>query len=126
MDDVECSRRGLLAAGLGLTAPLVTAGPSSAAGSAVIACRKVPVGGGVVVPDRLVVVTQPRKGRFHVFSARCTHQGCTVSDVSQGRIYCPCHGGEFAITTGRPVAGPPPSPLPAKAFRIKRGKIYLR
>lgn len=124
---MECSRRCLVtgAVGLGLTGPLPLEGAAAAAGRAVIATANVPIGGGVVVADRGVVVTQPREGRFRVFSATCTHAGCTVAEVVDRRINCPCHGSQFAIGSGKPVAGPAPTPLERKAFTIKKGKIFL-
>lgn len=120
------SRRGLItAASVGVAGPLVVDEAVAAAGRAVIATSKVPVGGGVVVSGRGVVVTQPRKGRFRVFSASCTHAGCPVSGVADRRINCPCHGSQFAISNGAAVTGPATTSLPARAFTIKRGKIYL-
>lgn len=128
-----CSRRCLLA-GAGATAGLAGAvlggapvqAAGKAAGKAVIATSKVPVGGGVVVGARGVVVTQPRKGSFRVFSARCTHAGCQVGQVVDRRIECPCHGSAFAIATGAPVAGPASTPLAKVAFTITKGRVYLR
>ncbi len=94
-------------------------------GRAVVETSEVPVGGGVIVRDRAVVVTQPREGRFRVFSAICTHQGCVVSSISQRRIVCGCHGSRFRISDGGVVQGPASRPLAKKSFRIRRGKIFL-
>lgn len=121
-----CSRRQVItAAAVGVTAPLLVLDDAEAAGRALIATSRVPVGGGVVLAGRNVVVTQPRRGRFKVFSATCTHQGCTVDQVAARTIDCPCHGSKYSISTGAPVAGPAPRALPARSFRISRGKIYL-
>ncbi|WP_232680540.1 Rieske (2Fe-2S) protein [Nocardioides sp. R-C-SC26] len=121
-----CSRRQLLtAASVGVVGPLIIDSSAGAAGRAVIAVSQVPIGGGVVVSRRGVVVTRQAKRRFRVFDAACTHQGCPVSDVSGGRITCPCHGSQFSATTGAVLAGPAGSPLPPKRFTVKRGKIYL-
>src|SRR5262245_30642765 len=38
----------------------------------------VPVGGGIVLDQKNIVLTQPRKGTFKAFTATCTHQGCQV------------------------------------------------
>ncbi len=120
------SRRNLIcAASVGVAGPLVIDDAASAAGGAVIAVAKVPVGGGVVVTQRGVVVTQPRRGRFRVFSARCTHLGCTVSEVVDRRINCPCHGSQFAISDGSAVSGPARTSLPQRSFKIRLGKLYL-
>jgi Rieske Fe-S protein len=82
--------------------------PSSGGGGApaLVAVAQVPVGGGVVLRDQNIVVTQPTKDTFEGFSATCTHQGCQVADVSGGTINCGCHGSQFAITDGANVTGP--------------------
>ncbi|MGA8258229.1 MAG: Rieske (2Fe-2S) protein [Nocardioides sp.] len=119
-------RRHLIsAAAVGLATPLLLDESASAAGAAVIRTADVPVGGGVIVEAREVVVTQPKANRFRVFSAVCTHTGCIVNTVSQRRIGCPCHGSQFKITNGAVHTGPAAAPLPARAFTIKRGKIFL-
>ena len=73
---------------------------------------QVPVGGGQVVGG--AVVTQPAAGTFKAFTSVCTHQGCTVGDVSQNTIHCPCHGSEFDASTGAVLKGPARAPLAAK------------
>jgi Rieske Fe-S protein len=98
----------------------VAAGTS---GAKLAATADVPVGGGVVLPDAQLVITQPKAGTFKAFSAICTHQGCTVSTVENGTINCPCHGSEFAIADGSVVAGPAPKPLPAKSIKVSGGSI---
>jgi Rieske Fe-S protein len=80
----------------------------------------VPVGGGKILADKKIVITQPRAGSFEAFTAVCTHQGCAVSSVSGGTINCPCHGSKFSITNGSVVTGPRPRPhwpLSASRFR---------
>jgi Rieske Fe-S protein len=119
----------------GGTAPAApAAGASSAAGSggsaagaasALTTTSKVPVGGGEIITASKVVVTQPTKGEFKAFSAICTHMGCTVSQVSNGTIDCPCHGSQYNITTGAVVAGPAPRPLPAKQIKVSGDSIFL-
>ncbi len=76
-----------------------------------VATGDVPVGGGLVLQDRQVVVTQPTAGTFKAFSAVCTHAGCQVTQVTGGVIVCPCHMGQFSVTDGSVVGGPPPAPL---------------
>jgi Rieske Fe-S protein len=72
-----------------------------------------PIGG--VQPN--VIVINLGGGLFRAFTSICTHEQCTVSDFSGGRINCPCHGSQFD-TTGRNVVGPAPSPLREFATRL--------
>ena len=65
----------------------------------------VPAGGGVVLESRKIVLTRDATGTVRGFTATCTHQGCTVSDVQGGHIDCPCHGSRFD-PEGRVVMGP--------------------
>ncbi|GAA4694238.1 hypothetical protein GCM10023215_34810 [Pseudonocardia yuanmonensis] len=72
---------------------------------------RVPVGGGTVLVERGVVVTQPVEGTFVAFSAICPHRGCTVRAVAAGTINCFCHGSRFRIADGAVVGGPAEEPL---------------
>ena len=63
----------------------------------------------VIVPvsGQRVMVVQTQDQLF-AFSAKCTHEGCTVTfQPAQSIIWCPCHDGRFDLT-GRVVSGPPP------------------
>jgi Rieske Fe-S protein len=108
------------------------AGPSSpapkaakAAGTVLGAASEIPVGGGKIYKAAKVVVTQPARGQYKAFSAVCTHVGCIMSEVAGGTIDCPCHGGQYKITDGAVVAGPPPRPLPARPVKIVNGQVVL-
>src|SRR6185436_16511102 len=104
-------------------------GGNSATADALVATAQVPVGGGVILADQNVVVTQPTKGTFEGFSATCTHQGCLLSTVSSGTINCGCHGSQFSIANGDNVAGPSGEPpgavaaLPKIAVKVKGNDI---
>jgi Rieske Fe-S protein len=111
--------------GYGSGRPAAQPPPAAAAGTALVAAADVPVGGGVVLADKDVVVTQPAAGEFKAFSATCTHQGCTVSNVSGGTINCPCHGSKFAIADGAVANGPAQKPLPARAITVAGDEITL-
>ncbi|SJM56627.1 ubiquinol-cytochrome c reductase iron-sulfur subunit [Gulosibacter sp. 10] len=86
---------------------------------------EVPVGGGVVLRDREVVVTQPAAGEYAAFGAICTHQGCVLSDVRDRGAHCGCHGSFFDIATGDPVAGPAQRPLPAIPIRLEGDTLRI-
>ncbi len=90
--------------------PSAPAAPAD--GKALAQPADIPVGGGKVFPDQRVVLTQPQQGTIKAFSAICTHQGCTVAEVRDGTINCPCHGSRFHIADGSVASGPASSPLP--------------
>lgn len=93
--------------------PPATSGRPSPKGNATVlaATSDVPVAGGKVIEGKDVIVTQPKKGEFLAFTSICTHQGCTVAGVENGRIVCPCHGSEFSDSTGEVLQGPATQPL---------------
>ncbi|CCI54582.1 putative iron sulphur protein (secreted protein) [Nostocoides jenkinsii Ben 74] len=90
-----------------------TGSSTGAAAGTSVAKADVPEGGGVIMKDAKIVVTQPAAGDFKAFSAVCTHQGCVVSAVTD-TIDCACHNSKFALADGAVVSGPATSPLPAK------------
>jgi Rieske Fe-S protein len=94
-------------------------------GTVLGAASDIPVGGGAIYKAAKVVVTQPASGQYKAFSAVCTHVGCLVNKVTSGTIDCPCHGSEFKITNGAVVAGPAPSPLPARQIKIVDDQVIL-
>ena len=83
----------------------------------------VPVGGGKILIDKKIVITQPHAGTFDAFTAVCTHQGCIVTTVSGGTINCPCHGSKFSIVNGSVVNGPAPSPLAPVSIKVQGTSI---
>ena len=128
----DVSRRNVLlgAAAGGAALPVLSAcgggGPASGAtGPVTLAASDVPVGGGTVVPDHEVVVTQPTTGDFRAFTAVCTHQGCLVGSVRDGQIVCPCHHSHFSIRDGAPTSGPAASPLAAKKVTVRGGTVTV-
>jgi nitrite reductase/ring-hydroxylating ferredoxin subunit len=82
----------------------------------------VPVGSAVIVDD--VVVTQASAGVFKGFSSTCTHAGCTVAEVADGTINCPCHGSKFNLD-GTVANGPATKPLEAKTVTVQGDSIVL-
>ena len=87
------------------------------AGTVLITTMKVPVGGGIILVDERLVVTQPEEGTFKAFSSTCTHRGCEVTKVTQ-TIDCPCHNSKFSLSDGSPQSGPATSPLPETSVTV--------
>ena len=97
------------------------AGPDKAAapsGADLAKTSDIPVGGGKVLADQKVVVTQPTAGTFRCFTAVCTHAGCIVGEVSEGTINCPCHGSRFKVADGTVAAGPAKKALAEIAVKV--------
>jgi Rieske Fe-S protein len=136
----------LAACGGSTTPPTTGAAPSTTSGSASessgsggsgasgagapsgtpVKTAEIPVGGGVINDSALFVVTQPSAGQFKAFSAICTHQGCEVTQVQNGKIVCPCHGSMFDISTGAPTpSSQARSPLPAKTTTVSGDSVYV-
>ena len=118
----------------GLAGPPAQGGASSAAAGAASAAganapailartTDIPVGGGTVLTDKKIVITQPQAGSFHAFTAICTHLGCVVNSVSGGTINCPCHGSKYSIVNGSVVNGPAPLPLAAVSITVQGTSI---
>ncbi|MFI9271662.1 Rieske (2Fe-2S) protein [Kitasatospora sp. NPDC052896] len=126
-----CCGAAVLAGGTALTVAGCsgnsTAKSSSSADNAVEvgAVADVPVGGGKIYSDQKIVVTQPTAGQYKAFSATCTHAGCTVGQVKNGLIMCPCHGSQFKIEDGSVVAGPAPESLPSYQVTVQNGKFEV-
>lgn len=94
-------------------------------GHPAVETARVPVGGGIVLAEQRVVFTQPHVGQFRAFSAICTHMGCTVGEVSEGLIKCPCHGSQYAIADGTVVRGPAARALASYGVRVAGDTITV-
>ena len=80
------------------------------------------VGGRILERRAFLVATEEG---LMALSSQCTHLGCSVVWDSNAREFtCPCHGGRYD-SLGRPIAGPPPSPLETLPVRVEGGSIHL-
>ncbi len=102
-----------------------TPAPSTGSPEPLVAVADVPVGGGVVISEADVVVTQPEAGTVVGFSSVCTHQGCPVAEVVDGAIVCNCHGSQFSIADGSVLQGPATAPLPGEQVTVRGGSVFL-
>ena len=98
--------------------------PPAAPGVLLAPLSEVPVGGGVVLASKGVVLTRGGDGTVHGFSSICTHEGCTLAAVAQATIDCPCHGSRFNAETGAVVHGPATRPLPAVQVAVRGTDVY--
>ena len=112
------------AAGANGYGPAGGGGGNGDGGAPLAEVADLPDGGGLVLGDQHVVLVRDGD-QVHGLSATCTHQGCTVSGVADGRITCPCHGSVFDAATGDVVTGPASTPLPAVPVEVRGGAVYL-
>jgi Rieske Fe-S protein len=85
----------------------------------------VPVGGGTILEDDLIVVTQPAEGEFKAFTAVCTHQKCPVGEIADRQIICPCHQSHYSIEDGSVVSGPAPASLKEFPVTLKGDDVVI-
>lgn len=93
-------------------------------GTVVAQTTDIPEGGGKIVIDAKLVITQPEKGDFRAYSAVCSHAGCTIQEVEEN-IHCLCHGSEFGIASGDPLKGPAAEPLTKFELEVDGTDITL-
>ncbi len=93
------------------------------AGAALATTDEVPVGGGLILGDEGIVITQPTEGEFMGFTSVCTHQGNTVTSVDNGQILCSFHGSSFSAETGAVEGGPAPSALGEIRIKVDGDQI---
>ncbi|WP_141013198.1 Rieske (2Fe-2S) protein [Nocardioides sambongensis] len=131
MKDVRASRRivfqGLGALGVAVALAGCGGGESEApeveAGTELATTDEVPVGGGVVLTEEKVVLTQPTDGEFKAFTAVCTHQGLTVTSVDGDTIRCSHHGSAYSATSGEVTGGPATQALAEVAIEVDGDRI---
>jgi len=53
--------------------------------------------------DEFIIINQ--NNQTQVFRAHCTHLGCKINQVTNGKLLCPCHGSEYDLN-GQVLKGP--------------------
>ncbi|MEV0132456.1 Rieske (2Fe-2S) protein [Dactylosporangium sp. NPDC050688] len=103
-------------------APATSPTPADPAPAASLASTAdIPVGGGTVVGDVLLV--QPVAGTFKAYDAACPHKGVKVSAPKDGVATCPAHNSTFAIADGARMSGPATSGLKEISIKVEAGRI---
>ncbi len=72
--------------------------------------------------NNYIVLNTP--GETRVLSAHCTHLGCKIQEVRNGRLICPCHGSQYDFN-GNPLKGPAFKPLRQIEVKISPDKTSL-
>jgi nitrite reductase/ring-hydroxylating ferredoxin subunit len=65
--------------------------------------------------------------QYYAFDDTCTHEQCSLADgdLSGTTIICPCHDGEYDITTGEVLDGPPPEPILIYPVKVVGDEIQV-
>jgi nitrite reductase/ring-hydroxylating ferredoxin subunit len=106
----------------GSAAPFADVSPSGGA-RRLVSTTAVPVGGGKLLADILVV--QPTAGQFRAFDARCPHMGAIVTVPQAGVITCYQHGSMFRAEDGARLSGPAERGLTELAITVDGTTILL-
>ena len=66
-------------------------------------------------------------GKFFVIGDICTHGQCnlTTGFLDGSAVYCPCHGGQFDVTTGAVLSAPPTEPVACYQVTVDGNDIYI-
>lgn len=101
------------------------AAPAGSRGTTLVTTSAIPIGGGAILDDHAIVLTQPTQGTFVAFSATCPHVGCLVTSVRDGTINCGCHGSKFALADGAVLQGPATRALTRVRITVDGADIKL-
>ena len=82
----------------------------------------------VVEVDGQEVVIANIDGEFVCFSNSCTHREGPLGDgllLDGGIVECPFHAGQFNVSTGEVVQGPPTEPIATYAVQVDGDNISV-
>jgi Rieske Fe-S protein len=96
---------------------------------AIVDLDEIPLGGTYLFSypgdDDPAVVLRLADQELYAFSQKCTHLGCVVFyQEDEQRWHCPCHEGNFELTTGAVISGPPTRPLGRIDVEIRDGVVW--
>jgi Rieske Fe-S protein len=78
----------------------------------------------LVLPEQKVFIVHEAEG-FFALSGTGTHLGCmTRYEKENNRIFCPCHGSQFAVD-GTVTGGPAPRPLTRVDLVLEGGTLVV-
>jgi Rieske Fe-S protein len=110
----------------GSTATTGGAGGGASGSTATVLAKvaDVPVGNAIsaTLAGKPILISQPAAGMIVVFTAICTHQGCTVAPAGK-EFHCPCHGSIYDAATGAVKHGPAPAALAKIPTHVVGGDV---
>ncbi len=80
---------------------------------------------GVSFHDKVIAVNTDNE--FKIFSSRCSHLGCKIDKIENGKLICPCHGSTYNLE-GAVTKGPASKSLQTLQYKIddKKGMIIVK
>lgn len=70
---------------------------------------------GIILEKEKVAAYRDDQGKLHIYSAVCTHKGCTISwNPLEKSFDCPCHGSRFSAISGNVINGPANTKIESK------------
>ena len=74
-----------------------------------------------------ILLVHEAQGKYHAFSARCTHGGAPVGyDADRNRVQCVCYGHSMWAMDGALLKGPAKKPLPKYEASVDGGKLTVK
>jgi nitrite reductase/ring-hydroxylating ferredoxin subunit len=66
-------------------------------------------------------------GQLHAFDDTCTHRACSLASgkLDGTTVTCPCHGGQFDVTTGEVLRGPAEQPVRSRLVQIEGESVLV-
>lgn len=77
--------------------------------------------------DGQAIAVANSAGTLYAFDDTCTHAQCSLAegDLDGTTVICPCHDGEFDITNGEVLDGPPDEPVIVYPVRVEGDDIQI-
>lgn len=77
--------------------------------------------------DGQAIAVASSGGSLYAFDDTCTHAQCSLAegDLDGTTVICPCHDGEFDITTGEVLDGPPDEPVIVYPVRVDGDDLQI-
>ncbi|MFA3782666.1 ubiquinol-cytochrome c reductase iron-sulfur subunit [Melioribacteraceae bacterium 4301-Me] len=82
------------------------------------------LGNGIFFFNSVIIIKEGEK--ISVYSSKCSHLGCKINKVENGKIVCPCHGSVYGLN-GEVVKGPAVKPLKKLSINkeIESGRLFV-
>lgn len=77
---------------------------------------------GINFYDDIIIIK--RNETIKVFSSKCTHLGCKISNIESGKFVCKCHGSKFN-EDGKVIEGPARKDLVELKINFDKSKQQL-